>query len=109
MSAGVVTWTSLQNSTLYTCGCLIITATSPATLVRYCGQPDCLRLFAANVAYTQAQFNWQTAHGGTPTLVAALQRTMVTPLPQILPPPPTGYYFGAEAGTQAGVQAQAQL
>jgi hypothetical protein len=97
---GVITWNWLGNQTLWACGCLEIPAGTsnnpPRTLLRWCGQPDCLRLFQANVAYDARQYAWQTAHGGTPTLVAALLRPMVTPLPQILPPPSGTQYFMAD-------------
>jgi len=89
-----ITWQSVPPpQTLWQCGCLEAGATTPKSLLRWCGQPDCLRLAAANVAYTQRQFDWQTAHGGAPVLVAALLRAMVTPLLQILPPPPPGTQF----------------
>lgn len=96
---GVRTWTTAVNETVWACGCRALTNVTPNALITWCGQPDCLRLFAAQVAYTQRQFDWQTAHGGTPTMVAALLRPMVTPLPQILPPPPAsgGQYFKGEA------------
>lgn len=83
---GAITWSSLQGQTLFTCGCRQITG-PPVQLIMWCGQPDCLRLFQANVAYDDRQFAWQTAHGGSPTQVAGLARYMRTPLPQTVPPP----------------------
>jgi hypothetical protein len=104
---GTATFQTLVNETVWSCGCRAKTNVTPNTLVIWCGQPNCLRLGAAGVAYTQAQYNWQVAQGGTPTLVAALLRPMVTPLPQILPPPTTGQYFSMDvnAGTVAGINA----
>lgn len=103
MALGTVTWESEVNTKIFACGCKIRTNVTPNFLIIYCGQPDCLRLFDANVAYTQQQFNWQHSRGGSPTLVQALLRPMVTPLPQILPPPPAGASY-MKGETQMTVQ-----
>jgi hypothetical protein len=104
---GVRTWTTAVNETVWACGCRALTNVTPNALITWCGQPDCLRLFAAGVAYTQRQFDWQVSRGGTPTLVAALLRPMVTPLPQILPAPTSGQYFSMDVndGTVADINA----
>jgi hypothetical protein len=92
--SGTRDWVTLHDETLWRCGCRQV-ETDPPWLVTFCGQPDCLRLFEAEVAYTAQQFAWQQAHGADPSIVDALLRPMVTPLPQILPPPPagSGQYF----------------
>lgn len=92
-----VKWVDQPEIKLFACGCKTNTKFNPPALIIFCARPDCLRLFEANVAYTIQQFQWQHAHGGNPELVAALLRPMVTPLPQILPPPPaqSGTFFTA--------------
>jgi len=77
---------SLKPEIMYRCGCRVLD-TTPRQLILWCGQPDCLRLFEAGIAYDARQFQWQLANGGTPTMVAGLARYMRTPLAQTIPPP----------------------
>jgi hypothetical protein len=101
VTGGTRTWKTEHNETVYACGCRVIN-TTPAQLMIWCGQPDCIRLWIAEVAYDVRQWQWQKAHGGDPELVEGLTRHMRTPLPQTVPPPehpldPPGVFpFGAE-------------
>jgi hypothetical protein len=54
----------------------------------WCGQPSCLRLLAAEIAYTPEQAAFQRSRGVADPLLAAPMRMMRTPLPQSVPPPP---------------------
>lgn len=79
-------WIAFAAEKLWACGCREL-QTDPPFLILWCGQPNCLRLFEAQVAYTPLQVAWQRAHGvADPTIVGEF-RLMRSPLPQVIPPP----------------------
>jgi hypothetical protein len=75
-----------QPVTVWACGCQQRNSPLPVEVTVICGRPDCLRLFQAQVAFTPLQFNWQVAHGGSPTMVKSA--TFTIPRAQTLPPSP---------------------
>lgn len=79
-------WIAFASEKMWACGCREL-QTDPPFLILWCGQPDCLRLFEAQVAYTPLQVAWQRAHGvADPTIIGEF-RLMRSPLPQVIPPP----------------------
>ena len=79
-------WIAFASEKMWACGCREL-QTTPPFLIIWCGQPNCLRLFEAEVAYTPLQVAWQRAHGvEDPTIIGEF-RLMRSPLPQVIPPP----------------------
>lgn len=91
-------WIAFASEKLWACGCREL-QTTPPFLIIWCGQPNCLRLFEAQVAYTPLQVAWQRAHGvADPTIIGEF-RLMRSPLPQVIPPPAALVVAGVDAPT----------